>query len=117
MKGSKKAYVMDVPINYSRKSAKAKIIRVEANTTLMFRQCLPHQGMPYLKENLRIFSYIDFKNVKRSENETYPVRLCKSQMLNRNDFKIAQVNPPQNPLHTNIQTTSNRTKKSKRLQI
>lgn len=93
---------MDVSFDYLRKSARAQILNLKPNTTLLFRQCLPHQGMPYNEDNIRIFNYIDFKELNRDENQTMPVRLAKCQMLNIESFKQAAVEAPINTKNTNL---------------
>ena len=89
-------------IYYTTKPATATILKVEPNTTLIFRQCLPHQGMTYETENIRAFSYIDFTSVERKQNETTPLDIYKRQMLKKSDFDSIGKKYPNNVTNTNL---------------
>ena len=49
------------------------------NDTIIFRQCLPHHGMAYGEENVRLFNYWDI--VKRIDNAFIPIIMSEKQLI------------------------------------
>ncbi len=53
----------------------SQLLNLPANTTVLFRQCMPHQGMYYKSTNLRIFTYIQCRLLRDPVKETSTVRI------------------------------------------
>ena len=53
----------------------SKVLNLEPNTTILFRQCMPHQGMFYEETNVRIFSYVNCRLLPTAEDELQTVRI------------------------------------------
>ena len=63
---------------------------MKPNQTVFFRQDIPHQGMGYKENNLRIFIYWDVKNTKRTPNSTFPINLHKKKFISESELKLKQ---------------------------
>ncbi len=54
---------------------RSKVLKLEPNSTILFRQCIPHQGMSYSKPNLRVFCYLNCKSLRKPLKDTSTVRI------------------------------------------
>ena len=68
-------------ITYNNPRCQTVVLDLKPNDTVLFRQCTPHQGMAYKKENLRLFNYHDL--VERTIDAFIPLKLHNSQLISR----------------------------------
>lgn len=74
-----------------------KSIYLKPNSTLIFRQCLPHQGMAYKSANVRVFSYLMVKSLpKMDENSTFMINLHPEQHITEEKLKKVGAFIPKN---------------------
>ncbi len=67
-------------------------IKLEENQTIIFRQCLPHHGMSYAEENVRLFYYCDL--VDREEDRFIPLNLSSRQFISEAKLLKADIYVP-----------------------
>ena len=74
-----------------------KSIYLKPNSTLFFRQCLPHQGMAYKSTNIRVFSYLMVKSLPEMEEErTFIFNLHPIQAITEEKLRNAGAFIPRN---------------------
>ena len=75
------------------------MVKLNPGDTVLFRQCLPHQGMAYDRNNLRLFNYCDI--IRRIEDSTQALKLNIKQQISITKLKKAKVFIPLNKMFIN----------------
>jgi hypothetical protein len=73
---------------------KAKLLKLEPNETVVFRQDLIHKGMGYKEKNERFFVYIDMLDhiLQRDPKGTSAVNLTYDQLIKDLDINGLELN-------------------------
>ena len=91
-------------------SCSIKTICLKPNSTLIFRQCLPHQGMAYQKANIRFFSYMNMKSLRKpKKDETVKIIAHPQQHITIKKLEFAGAFIPENK--SNIKQPLRRSKR------
>lgn len=105
-------------------SCSIKTLTLKPKSTLIFRQCLPHQGMAYDKPNIRLFSYLMVKSLPESQrNATTRMKPISSQEITIKKLKMACAFIPQNKQFIKLTKRSRKvteespTRRSQRLKL
>jgi len=99
-------------IRYETPSVTSVPVRLESNDTLIFRQCVPHQGMVYESNNVRFFFYMDNACNKRHNDKFMGINVPEDQMVSEHKLNKIGVYVPSNKTYLKPEIKSKKRKKT-----